>query len=103
MKLRNFAYGAAVVLASALIIVGTAGTSEAAGKKGKKAAAPPPPPPVICTTDYKPVCGVRQNLRFTYSNACFAQKDGAKVVGQGACKPAKAAKKAAKKPAAKKK
>ena len=48
--------------------------------------------------------------KFTYANACYAAKDGAKGITDGACKPPKAAKKgkpkkaaAAKKPAAKKK
>ena len=39
----------------------------------------------------------------TYATACFAEKDGAKVVSQGACKPAKkmSMKKAGKKKAKK--
>ena len=44
-------------------------------------------------------------MKFTYANSCFAAKDGAKVVSQGACpkaKPHKKAKKKAAKPAKKK-
>ena len=95
MKLRNVAYAAVVALASAVLVLGSAGTSEA---KGKKKVAPPPPPPAWCGEIYKPVCAVKgpQKLKFTYANACFAAKDGAKVVSQGPCKP-KAAKKAKKK------
>lgn len=99
MKLRNIAYAAAIAVTSAVIVLGTAGTSEAKGKK--KVAAPPPPPPVICMHVYKPVCAVKGGMNFTYSNACFAAKDGAKVVSEGPCKP-KAAKKAKKKAAKKK-
>lgn len=102
MKLRSVAYATVVAVASVMLVLGTMGTSEAKGKKKK--AAPPPPPPVICTLEYKPVCAVKGGLNFTYSNACFAVKDGAKVVSQGACKAKKAkkAKKAAKKAAKKK-
>lgn len=99
MKLRSVAYAAAIAMASAMLVLGTAGTSEAKGKK--KMAAPPPPPPVICTWQYKPVCAAKGGMNFTYSSACFAAKDGAKVVSQGPCKAKKAMK--AKKKKAKKK
>lgn len=99
MKLRNIAYAAAIAVTSAMIVLGTAGTSEAKGKK--KTAAPPPPPGVFCFHLNKPVCAVKGSMKFTYSNACWAAKDGAKVVSEGACKP-KAAKKAKKKAAKKK-
>jgi hypothetical protein len=100
MKLRNIAYAAAIAVTSAMIVLGTAGTSEAKGKK--KVAAPPPPPPAFCTWEYKPVCAEKGKQKFTYSNACWAAKDGAKVVSQGPCKTkeavkAKKAKKKAKK------
>lgn len=93
MKLRNIAYAAAIAVTSAMIVLGTAGTSEAKGKK--KVAAPPPPPPVWCMHVYQPVCAVKGGMKFTYANACFAAKDGAKVVSQGVC-PAKKAVKAKK-------
>jgi hypothetical protein len=57
----------------------------------------------------QPVCGERAKTKLTYANSHCAILDGAKVVAQGACKPAKAAKKAGKakpkvaKPAGKKK
>jgi hypothetical protein len=38
------------------------------------------------------VCGTRGGMKFTYANACYAQRDGAKVAGKGACKAAKASK-----------
>ena len=89
MKLRNFGYAAVIAVASAALLIGSAATGEA---KGKKKAAAPPPPPVICTMEYKPVCAVKGGLKFTYSNACWAAKDGAKVVSQGPCKTPKAMK-----------
>ncbi len=99
MKLRNFGYVAVIAVASAALLIGSAATGEA---KSKKKAAAPPPPPVICTLDYKPVCAVKGGLKFTYSNACWAAKDGAKVVSQGPCKTPKAMKAGGKKKAAKK-
>jgi hypothetical protein len=80
-------FGLAVVAAVAGFVIGTAGSSEA---KGKKKMAAPEPTPIICTWLYEPVCAVKGGRRQTFSNACWAAKDGAKVVSQGACKPAKA-------------
>ena len=99
MKLRNIAYAAAIAVTSAMIVLGSAGTSEAKGKK--KTAAPPPSPGVFCFHLKKLVCSVKGGTKFTYSNACWAAKDGAKVVSQGPCKTKKAMK--AKKKKAKKK
>ena len=42
-----------------------------------------------CFQQQTPVCATRGGLKMTYASACFAEKDGAKVVSQGACKPAK--------------
>jgi hypothetical protein len=41
--------------------------------------------PTICTEQYLPVCGQRGSVIKTYSNACFARADGAKVIAQGPC------------------
>lgn len=86
MKLRNFGYAAVIAVASAALLIGSAVTGEAKSKK--KTAAPPPAP--FCIEPYAPVCAVKGGMKFTYSNACFAAKDGAKVVSQGACKTPKA-------------
>ena len=43
-----------------------------------------------------PVCGAKGGLKFTYKNACYVAKDGAKVVSDKAC-PAKKAEKPKKK------
>jgi hypothetical protein len=57
----------------------------------------------VCFEPYKPVCAEKGKLPFTYANACFATKDGAKVLYEGKCKPPKKAKaKKAKKKAKKK-
>lgn len=90
MKIKNLGYAALIAVAAGAVVLGSTGYSEAKGKK--KAAAPPPPPPIICTWQYKPVCATKGGLKFTYSNACWAAKDGAKVVSQGACKAKKAMK-----------
>jgi hypothetical protein len=78
--------------------------SEAAKKK-KAAAAAPAPTPITCLGAARaPVCASRGDMKFTYANACYAAKDGAKAAKAGECKPAKAAKKSKKgKKAAKKK
>jgi hypothetical protein len=104
MKLKILGYAALLTVATAAFVLGTAGSSEAAKKKA--AAAPPRPGP--CFDLYKPVCGAKGGLKFTYANACIAVQDGAKVVSQKACpvkamKPhKKGGKKKAKKPAKKK-
>jgi hypothetical protein len=108
MKLRNIGYAAFIAATAAAFVIGSGGASEAKGKK--KEAAPPPTPPVFCFQGYAPVCAVKGGKKYTYANACWAAKDGAKVVSEKAC-PVKAAakdgkkkggKKAAKKPAKKK-
>jgi hypothetical protein len=99
MKLRNFGYAAVIAVTSAALLIGSAATGEAKGKK--KVAAPPPPPQVICIQPYAPVCAVKGGMKFTYSNACWAAKDGAKVVSQGPCKTPKAMKAGGKKKTAK--
>jgi Kazal-type serine protease inhibitor domain len=42
-----------------------------------------PNPLILCTADYKPVCGCNQK---TYSNACMAEAAGVKTFTEGACK-----------------
>jgi Kazal-type serine protease inhibitor domain len=39
----------------------------------------------VCPTVYKPVCGVKNGVRRTYSNSCQAGCNGATVVEQDAC------------------
>jgi hypothetical protein len=97
--LKRLGYAAVIAFAAAAFVLGSAATGEAKAKK--KMAAPPPPPPVVCLFNYQPVCGVKGKTKATWANACFAAKNGAKVVSQGACKVHKA--KAKKKPAMKKK
>ena len=110
MNYKSIGYAVVVAATAVVLVIGSAVPSEAKGKK--KAAAAPAPVPVFCFGVEKPVCATRGGQKFTYANACYAAKDGAKVVSQGACKPSKAmkggkkagkkaAKKADKKPAKK--
>jgi hypothetical protein len=41
--------------------------------------------PKACTLNYLPVCAKRHGVVRTYSNACGAMADGAKVVADGPC------------------
>ena len=45
-----------------------------------------PEPPGICTTEYRPVCGVKGTVVSEYSNACRAEVDGALIVDDSICK-----------------
>ena len=40
----------------------------------------------ICTQEYRPVCAVRDGMRRTYSNACTARADGARIIANGPCR-----------------
>ena len=103
MNLKRIGYGVAVAAMTVGFALASATPSEAATKK--KAAAKPAVPYQSCLLmPETKVCGTKGGLKFTYANACYASRDGAKVVSQKAC-PAPKAKKAkkAKKKAAKKK
>ncbi len=98
MKLRNIGYAAVMAIATAAFVIGSAAPSEA--KHKKKAAAAPAPTPVFCVPgNDKPVCATKGGMKFTYADACYAIKDGAKVVSNKACPAAKAHKTSAKKTA----
>jgi len=85
------------VAAALVLAVAISSPTFAAKKKAAPAAAQPNG--LLCIQPSGPVCGVKAGQKFTYANSCFAQKDGAKVASQGACKTAKTAKKAGKKAA----
>ena len=91
MKLKNLAYATFVGAAAVAFVIGSAVPSEAAKKKQAAAAPPPPPPQVVCAGGPAPVCATKGDKNFTYHNACWAAKDGAKAAKPGACKEAKAA------------
>jgi hypothetical protein len=40
----------------------------------------------MCGWTWMPVCGMWQKHKHTYSNMCWAMKDGAKHIKPGACK-----------------
>jgi hypothetical protein len=88
MKLKNIGYAVVIAATAAAFVIGSAMPSEAKGKK-KEAA----PPPATCWfTAYKPVCGSKGGMKFTYANSCYAAKDGAKVTSWKACPAPKAMK-----------
>lgn len=91
MKLKNLAYATFVGAAAVAFVIGSAVPSEAAKKKQAAAAPPPPPPQVVCAGGPAPVCATKGDMNFTYHNACWASKDGAKAAKPGACKEAKTA------------
>jgi hypothetical protein len=70
--------GHTVLIAAATLAFGGGGPGTAAEKK-------PAAEPVFCMEVYQPVCGIKGTVTKTYSNACFAKADGAKVVSQGEC------------------
>jgi hypothetical protein len=45
--------------------------------------------PTVCTQQYAPVCGVRNGMTRTYSNACTAEAAGARVIANGPCRRAR--------------
>ena len=89
MRLNNFVAACLTAGAAVALVLGAASPSMAAKAKKKEAA--PAQPMAICPFVYQPVCAVKGGQKYTYSNSCFAQKDGAKVVSQGACKAGKPA------------
>jgi len=97
MKLKNIGYAVFIAATAAAFVIGSAGPSQAKHKKKMAAAAPMQ---VFCVPgSNKPVCGTRGGMKFTYADACYAAKDGAKVTSWQACpaKVMKAHKKSAKK------
>ena len=83
MKLKNLAYATFVAAAAVAFVIGSAVPSEAAKKKQAAAAPPPPPPQVVCAGGPAPVCATKGDMKFTYHNACWAAKDGAKSCQAG--------------------
>lgn len=84
MTFRHIGYGV-LVAAAATAMIGWPSASDAKAK----AMAPKPEPLRFCTGfEYKPVCTTLNGVRHTYGSACWAARDGARVIAQGACKPA---------------
>jgi len=79
MQFKTVAYALLIV---GIAAVGTTSPSFAAKKKVKAAAEEPSP---FCFQVQNPVCATRGGMKMTYANSCFAEKDGAKVVSEGAC------------------
>ena len=83
MQLKKIAFTLLIGAAAAMTV---SSPSFAAKKKAKAEAAQPTP---WCFQQQAPVCATRGGMKMTYASGCFAEKDGAKVVSMGACKPAK--------------
>jgi hypothetical protein len=79
MQLKKIAFTLLIGAAAAM-----AATSPSFAAK-KKAKAEAPQPMAWCFQQQTPVCATRGGLKMTYASTCFAEKDGAKVVSQGAC------------------
>ena len=102
MKLRNIGYAAFIAATAAAFVIGSAGASEAKGKKKEAAAAAARAGDVLHSAKRR-FARRRAAMKFTYANACWAAKDGAKVVSDKACparKPRRRQKKGGKKKAA---
>jgi hypothetical protein len=78
---KRLGYAALIAFGTAAFVVGSTAIGQA--KAMKKMA--PPPPMAFCMTISKPVCAALHGQTFTYANSCYAAKDGAKIVHQGAC------------------
>jgi hypothetical protein len=87
MQLKTIAY--TLLIAGTAAVVAT-GPSFAAKKKAKSYAEDATP---MCLQPQKAVCGMKGAEKFTYASACFAMKDGAKIVSDSACPGAKKIKK----------
>ena len=68
-------------MATSCLVAATAGAAEP-----KQSDVRDVRPPTVCTEQYAPVCGEKNGVTKTYSNACFATADGAKVIAQGPCR-----------------
>ncbi|MBZ9733033.1 MULTISPECIES: Kazal-type serine protease inhibitor domain-containing protein [unclassified Mesorhizobium] len=47
---------------------------------------PPGPHPQLCTMQYQPVCARRGGDRQTFANACLAEREGYRIMREGACR-----------------
>jgi hypothetical protein len=98
--LQKCSYAGIVAVISAAFMLSTAATGFA---KEKKKPEEPHATPVTCWFEpSSPVCADKGGERLTYTSACRAEKDGAKVLSSKAC-PEKKAKHTEAKPAKKEK
>ena len=47
---------------------------------------PPSPHPQLCTMQDQPVCARRGGDRQTFANACLAEREGYRILREGACR-----------------
>jgi hypothetical protein len=92
MKMKNVGYAAFVAATAAAFVLGSLSAGEAKAKQ-KPAAAPAwsASPSNICFNSSGPVCAAKgkDGLKFTYASSCTATAEGAKIVANKACPPAK--------------
>jgi len=86
MQLKKIAFTLLIGAAAAMTA-----TSPSFAAKKKAKAAEPNQAAQFCFQNQPQVCATRGGMKMTYANACFATRDGATVVSNGACKPAKMA------------
>ncbi len=88
LALQKYGYAAIVAAVSATFMLGTAATGFA---KEKKKPEEPKAQPITCWFEAtSPVCADKGGEQFTYTSACRAEKDGAKVISNKACPEKKA-------------
>lgn len=82
MTLRKIAACAATTAFATAFMFGATGAGQAEmAKKAKE-----PSKAEWCNFEWKPVCGVVDGKKRTFSNACWAKREGAKHIKNGACK-----------------
>ena len=69
---RNLAILSALLFAVALAI--SAAPAQAQRPSG-----------IFCSSNYIPVCGLKNGQRTTYTNSCWAHRAGAKILHNGEC------------------
>lgn len=74
--------GAVALSLSTLLAACTVVVDEGPGPRPPR----PGPGPVICTQEYRPVCGERRGDRETFGNACQADAAGYRIVHGGQCR-----------------
>ncbi|MBS7696204.1 Kazal-type serine protease inhibitor [Chelatococcus sp. YT9] len=87
--IRLWMTGAAIaMLAGCVVVEPEGGPAPGSGAQGPAPSQGPASSQVMCTMNYRPVCGQIDNLLpKTYSNSCVASNAGATIINNGECKP----------------
>ena len=80
-------------LSVVLVVLGNGVANASVAARAHGAAVPLTPIPIqadrrrtVCTMEYRPVCAWRRGRSKTYSNACHAERSGARVIHRGECR-----------------